>query len=126
TLEIARPQLERLRKAEGATAGTRLLDLEEIVRKAESANKEAHERLPYLPEEPYTNSPILKPMPLAAPLPGRLLQLHVSPRQLVMQGDPLWTLSDWSTLWLRVPVFQGDLPSVAPDAPAQVSLPGSP
>jgi membrane fusion protein, heavy metal efflux system len=125
SMDLARGQLERVRKAEGATAGTRLLELEETVRKAEIAHKEALERLPFLPQEPYARPPSLKPMSLVAPLAGRVLEVYVSPRQLCCQGDVLWKLADWSTLWVRVPVFQADLPRVSAEAPVQVSIPGT-
>ena len=124
SMELAQSQLERLRRAEGAAAGTRLLELEEIVRKAQIAHKEAQERLPFLPKEPYAPMPKLKSVVLSAPIAGRVLQVHVSPRQLVLAGDPLWTISDWSTVWLRVPVFQADLPRLDADAPAGIEVPG--
>jgi RND family efflux transporter MFP subunit len=125
TMQLAEGQLERLKSARDAAAGTRLLDLEEILRKARVAYEEGRDRLPFLPEEPYTGGVKLKPIDLRAPLAGRVLQVHASPRQLVSMGDPLWTIADWHTLWLRVPVFQTDLGRVALDQPTVLSLPGT-
>lgn len=113
TIELAQGQLERLKSARDSAAGTRLLDLEEILRKARVAYEEGRDRLPYLPEEPYNGAVKLRPIHVAAPISGRILQVHASPRQFVTAGDPLWTVANWSTLWLRVPVFQTDLSRVA-------------
>jgi membrane fusion protein, heavy metal efflux system len=112
SMELAAAQLERLKTAPGTVSGTRLNDLEEIYRRSKVAQKEARDKLPFLPQEPYANSLSLKPVALEAPISGRIIQVHVNPRQLVLSGDLLWTLADWSTLWVRVPVFETDLPRV--------------
>jgi multidrug efflux pump subunit AcrA (membrane-fusion protein) len=43
----------------------------------------------------------------------------------VLQGDPLWTIADWSRLWLRVPIFEGDLPRLEGEESAEAALPGT-
>jgi hypothetical protein len=43
----------------------------------------------------------------------------------VIQGDPLWTVADWTQLWVRVPVFEADLPRINEQEPAVLQLPGS-
>lgn len=124
--EIAAGQLERLRSAaKGAVTRVQLQSLEETVRKAEAAEEESREKLPFLPQEPYETLPGWKPVALTASLPGRVIDVHQSPRQLVIQGDPLLTVADWSTLWLRVPVFEGDLARVDQSTAAQATIAGN-
>ena len=126
TMEIAEEQLRRLmNQAAGAVAGTRLQELEEIAARARVAHREAQQKLPYLPEEPYDAPLDLKPVPLAAAQAGTVVAIHASPRQFVIQGDPLWTLADWSTLWLRVPVFEHDFYRVQREESLQAQIPGA-
>jgi len=124
SMELAAAQLERLKTAGEAVSGTRLTDLEEIVRRSKAALKEARDKLPYLPQEPYAESLHLKPVPLDAPISGRIIHVHVNPRQFVLSGDLLWTLADWSQLWVRVPVFEADLPRLAENAAVFVTAHG--
>lgn len=127
SLELAEAQLERLDDApDGTVAGKRLLELQEVVARSRAAEQEAREQLPFLPQEPYENGLSLKAVAVAAPLSGRLIQVHVAPGQLVVQGDPLWTIADWSRLWIRVPVYTGDLPRVKVGDPIQAVLPEAP
>lgn len=121
---------EQLRKLEtsGSTsivAGKRLLELKEIIERNQVAYKEAREKLPFLPAEPYADQMKLKSLTLESPLTGQITGLHVVPHQLVVQGDPLWTIADWSTLWVKVPIFEGDFPNIPAQKPASVSLPGT-
>jgi RND family efflux transporter MFP subunit len=125
TLELAQAQLQRVRESKDAVAGTRLLELREKVEHARAAYEEARERLPFLPKEPYQDSIRVKPVPIEAPLAGRLLSVQVRPGQFVLQGDGLWTIADWSALWVRVPVFELDLPRVLRQEPSQVEVPGT-
>ena len=46
---------------------------------------------------------------------------HVIPRQILTQGDPLYTFADWNLLWLKVPLFEADY--VLPAAYDLVGLP---
>ena len=125
---LAEEQLVKL-EGEGATsavAGTRLIDLREIVQRNQVAYEEARERLPCLPSEPYAGKLELRAVPVDSPITGRITEFQIAPRQLVVQGDPLWTIADWSTLWVRVPVFEGDVPQVLPGIRASISIPGTP
>ena len=125
TLRLAEDQLERLRKAPDTVAGTRLIELEETVERARVAYREAQEQLPFLPEEPYGETLKLKPAAIECPMSGRIAAINVVPRQFVLQGDPLFTVADWSTLWLEIPVFVGDLPRVQQERDIQLKLPGT-
>lgn len=48
-------------------------------------------------------------MPVVAPSSGVLRQLQVAPGQLVSSGVPMLELVDFSKVWLRVPVYVGQL-----------------
>lgn len=126
SLEIAQAQLARLNQgSKSVVAGTRLQTLRETVARSKAAYDEAREKLPYLPKEPYGDEPRLRPTEIRAPIAGRITGVHVSPRQLVLRGDPLWTVADWSGLWVRVPVFVADLPHVQRGEQASVTVPGT-
>jgi len=126
TRELAQQHLQQIRaKASTAVAGIRLLELKEQIARAEAAEQEALERLPFLPTEPYRDGLQLKPIPITAPVSGRITDLGIAPGQFVVQGDVLWTISNWSRLWLRVPVYRGDLTRIARNAPAVVEVPGT-
>jgi RND family efflux transporter MFP subunit len=53
-----------------------------------------------------------QPIPLKAPLDGKVLQLHVGPGQYVPVSAPLITIIDLRPIWIRVPVPESDLPMV--------------
>jgi membrane fusion protein, heavy metal efflux system len=125
TSKLAEEQLKRVEEA-GPTAvpGTRLLELRETIARSQAAEQGAREKLPYLPESSGGEEPQLKAIILKAPFSGRLADIHFAPRQLVTQGDPLWTIVDWSRLWIRVPVFVADVPRIIKDEPANITVPG--
>jgi len=126
SLEAAQARLERAEQLgeSGTVAGKERQLAKEAVERAKAAYEEAQHQLPFLPSEPYERPLRLSPAAIKSPSAGRLTRLHVQPRQLVIQGDPLWTISDWASLWLRVPVFEGDLPRIDQMEPAEVSKPG--
>jgi RND family efflux transporter MFP subunit len=97
----------------------------EAFERAKAAYEEAQHQLPFLPSEPYERPLQLGVSEIKSPSAGRLTKLYVQPRQLVIEGDPLWTISDWSSLWLRVPVFEGDLTRIDQTEPAEVNKPGT-
>jgi RND family efflux transporter MFP subunit len=106
-------------------AGTRVAELHEKAERARAAYEEAQQRLPFLPKEPYGDHIEVKPVPIEAPLAGRVVAVHVRPGQFVVQGDALWTIADWSALWVRVPVFELDLPQVDQKESADLEVPGT-
>jgi biotin carboxyl carrier protein len=125
SMKLAQEQLERLASARDAVPGTRIADLKEIFERSKAAYNESRDKLPFLLQEPYDGLALVKPVPLEAPIAGSVLGVHVAPDQFVIQGDALWTIADWSTLWVRVPVFEADLPEVSQGEPAQVAVPGT-
>ncbi len=126
SLKLAEEHLRRLEDtSSGVVSGSRLMELRELVARSRAAEEEAREKLPFLPAEPYAKNMQLKAVPLEAPLSGRLIGVHFAPRQLVVQGDPLWTIADWSRLWLRVPVYAADVPRIVQTDSVHVIVPGS-
>ncbi len=59
-----------------------------------------------------------------APFAGVLSRLHVAPGQYVPAGAPLFDIEDLSRLWVRVPVYVGDLKRV--DAQEDIVIEGFP
>lgn len=108
TMELSESQLKLVTDAKEAVAGTRIAQLQEALAHAKTAYKEARDKLPFLIQEPYDNGLLVKPVSVASSVFGRVIQVHVTPGQFVAIGDPLWTIVDWSKLWIRVPLFEKD------------------
>jgi RND family efflux transporter MFP subunit len=125
SLQAAETRYQQVKELKGGlVAGKDVLALEESLARSRAAYEEAREQLPFLPPEPYERPLRLQPVTIESPLRGRVTQAHVRPRQFVVQGDPLWTISDWSSLWVRVPVFEGDLPRIDQTRPIEITVPG--
>lgn len=60
------------------------------------------------------------PMSIDAPEDGLLRAESAMPGQTVPAGAPLFEVVDLSAVWVRVPVYVGDLPDLDPAAPAAV------
>jgi len=125
TMELSEAQLRLATTARDAVPGIRIDQLKESYERSKAAYKEAKDKLPFLVQEPYDNGVILKPTMVSSSTSGRILQVHVSQGQFVQAGDPLWTIGDWSTLWIRVPLFIEDIDKVQPSLPASIHLPGT-
>jgi RND family efflux transporter MFP subunit len=125
TAQAAEDQLKRIEKsAVGAVPGTRIAELKEAIARARAAERHAREKLPSYGAEPSHEGVQLSEVPLEAPIAGRLVNVHVAPKQFVVQGDPLVAIADWSRLWVQVPVFAADSARIARDKPATITLPG--
>jgi cobalt-zinc-cadmium efflux system membrane fusion protein len=57
---------------------------------------------------------------VAAPLSGILQTVHVAPGQTVAASAPLFEVAQIDTLWVRVPVYAGDLGSIDSSRPVTV------
>lgn len=125
TMELSEAQLKLATTARDAVPGIRIDQLKESYERSKAAYKEAKDKLPFLVQEPYDNGVILKPTMVTSSSRGRVLQVQVSPGQFVQAGDPLWTIGDWSTLWIRVPLFVEDLGKIQSGLPAIFYLPGT-
>ena len=124
SMKLAEEQLAKASTALDAISGTRLNDLKEIIGRSKAAYEESKEKLRFLPREPYDGELLMRPVAVESPLNGRITTVYVSEPQFVFQGDSLWTVADWSALWVRVPVFETDLPRVLAMSPASVAVPG--
>lgn len=125
TLDIAEEQLRNLAdsQASKAVAGTRLQELRAMAERARAALKGGQDKLPFLPQEPYDGSMSAVPVLVSAIRAGVVTDVHVVPQQFVVQGDPLYSIVNWETLWLHVPLFERDYHRTGPDAPGLVSIP---
>jgi len=61
------------------------------------------------------------PIPIESPAGGMLRNLSAFPGQNVPAGAALFEVADLSHLWVRVPVYVGDLPEIDDQAPAMIS-----
>src|SRR5262249_51111906 len=120
TMELSEAQLKAATDARGAVTGVRIDQLKEAYERSKVAYKEAQDKAPFLIQEPYENGVLVKPIVIATPIAGRILQVHVSAGQYVQAGEPLWTIADWTTLWLRVPLFETDFQRIPSDQPAEL------
>src|SRR5262245_28767001 len=59
-------------------------------------------------------------MVLATPFDGVLQDIKVAPRQTVSAGAPLFEVISQNPVWVRVPVYVGDLATIDTQQPAQV------
>lgn len=123
SMTLAKERLDFANAAKNAVSGVRRNELQEIYERSKAAFEESKGKLPFLPREPYDDELLMRPVTITSPLNGRLRELHVRAPQFVFQGDPLWTVADWSVLWVRVPVFEADVPRVLTTA-AGVHVPG--
>lgn len=57
---------------------------------------------------------------LGAPFDALLRAVHAGPGQTVAAGAPLFDLVGLDTLWIRVPIYAGDVDTVERSAPARV------
>lgn len=64
----------------------------------------------------------LDPLPLASPIDGTLRRLHAAAGQRVNAGAPLFEVAAYDRLWVRVPVYVGDLPGI--DATKKIAIDG--
>jgi RND family efflux transporter MFP subunit len=87
------------------------------LKQAEAASEAARARVDQVLRAPLDADVSI---PVAAPASGTLRQVLAAPGQKVAAGAPLFEISDYSTLWLRVPVYAGELPEVDPHAAAMV------
>jgi RND family efflux transporter MFP subunit len=69
----------------------------------------------------------VKPIPLDAPEGGLIRNLHAHENETVPSGTALFELTNLDKVWVRVPVYVGDVAELAPDSTARIgSLAGRP
>ncbi|KAA0231024.1 efflux RND transporter periplasmic adaptor subunit [candidate division KSB1 bacterium] len=59
-------------------------------------------------------------MALASPFDGVLQKINIAPRQTVAAGAELFEVVGQNTVWVRVPVYVGDLATIDEQQPAQI------
>ena len=120
TMQLSEAQLAHVTTARDAVPGVRIDQLKESLAHSKVAFKEAQDKLPYLVQEPYEDGLLVKPICVKSTTAGRVLHVHVALGQFVLSGDPLWTIADWSTLWVRVPLFESDARLISTESVATV------
>lgn len=66
----------------------------------------------------------LQPIPIVAPMSGILRSVQVQPGQIMAAGSPMFEIMNDATLWVRVPVYVGDIERLDLSRSAQLSAPG--
>ena len=61
-----------------------------------------------------------KPFAIDAPQSGIIRAMHVMPGEFVMAGGPLFEVMNTDTLWVRVPVYVGEIADIAVEQSARV------
>lgn len=67
----------------------------------------------------------VSPIPLVSPLDGVLRRIHTGPGQQVPAGGPLFEILDATKVWVRVPVYVGDLQTLETESEVRVVSPGA-
>ena len=106
--EAAERQLARARQLLKNEVGSQksVEQAESEFAQAKAANDAASERLARLNERPLDADITV---PVVSPVGGVLRQVFTAPGQVVTGGAPLFEAVDVRTLWVRVPLYVGDL-----------------
>lgn len=64
----------------------------------------------------------LQPLAIRSPLAGIIRTIQVQPGQILAAGAPLFEVMNDQTLWVRVPVYVGDLKELEQSQPARLTL----
>ena len=124
TAKTAEDQLNRIEStAAGAVTGARIAELHETLARAKASEKHAREKVQAMTGTT-SDSAELSYIPVTSPTDGRLINAHFVPEQFVLQGDPLWTIADWSHLWVQISVFPTDVTRIDRRSAASVTLLG--
>ncbi len=113
---------ERLLKDQAGSAKSVETAREELT-VAEATLAAAREKLERARRTPFDAD---APVTIAAPQGGMIRQLLATPGQMVSAGAPLAEIAALDEVWLRVPVYSGELHLVEPQARAAVRPLGAP
>lgn len=72
-----------------------------------------------------TEAGTLQPVAIVAPMSGILRSVQVQPGQIIAAGSVLFEIMNTATLWVRVPVYVGDLDSLDLVGEARLAAPGA-
>ena len=122
--QIALDRAERLLKDKSGTIrtvdeATAQLKLAEAALEAANARKVIVDGITLDAEEG-----TLQPLPIVAPMSGILRSVQVQPGQIMAAGSAMFEIMNDATLWVRVPVYVGDLGTLDLSGSAQLSAPG--
>jgi cobalt-zinc-cadmium efflux system membrane fusion protein len=94
------------------------------VRRSQAAVAAAENRLRLFGKEPDETAGVDPRVVLRAPIPGTIVDRKVGPGQYVKPDnpDPLFLISDLSTLWVLVDVYESDVASIRLNMPVEVSV----
>ncbi len=126
-LEQARLRYERIAELVAQRAATpQELDDAAAELAAARATHEAVRRIAASAAATPGDSGLATPVALLAPRAAVVAEVLVQAGQQVSAGTPLATLESTDPLWVRVPVYVGDLPAIDPRRGAQVQGLGEP
>lgn len=119
-VELAKSRLERTRTlVEQRGASQRALEEAEAdVATARAEDTAAAARVRMLRRSPMAADATL---PIKAPTDGVLRVVSAAPGQQVAPGSSLFEIVDMNELWVRVPVYPGELPRLARDQPVRIA-----
>ncbi len=120
--KIALERAERLLKDKAGTAravdeAMAQLQLAEKALAAAKARKQQVDSVK-LDEEAGT----LEPIPITSPLSGIVRSVQVRPGVLISAGAPLFEVMNEDSLWVKVPVYIGDMTELDLSQPARITL----
>jgi cobalt-zinc-cadmium efflux system membrane fusion protein len=61
------------------------------------------------------------PIAIVSPRDGYLRVQHASVGQIVSAGAPLFEVMDYDPIWIKAPIYAGELPTIAENEPARVA-----
>lgn len=64
------------------------------------------------------------PIPILSPRDGYVRLQHATIGEIVPAGAPLFEVMDYDPIWVKVPIYAGELSSIAESAPARVAVLG--
>lgn len=92
---------------------------------AEAAYKAAEARLQLTKNTaPDSSTLALATMSLAAPFDGVIQRIDITPRQTVSAGTALFEVASQNPIWVRIPIYVGDLAKIDAQQPVQVAMLG--
>lgn len=120
--QIALDRAQRLLREQAGTAravddAKAQLELATKTLKAARTRKELVDNIRLDEEEPGK----VQPIEIASPHEGIVRSLQVAPGEVVASGAPLFEIMDASTIWIKVPVYVGDLDDIVEEGEARVS-----
>jgi RND family efflux transporter MFP subunit len=61
------------------------------------------------------------PIPIVSPRGGYVRLQHATIGEIVPAGAPLFEVMDYDPIWVKVPIYAGELPAIAENEPARVA-----